>query len=145
MNFKKWADKARDVAKDAVEKIEEGSGKVKKTLLDVAKKSPKEHLNEIKLRYEEGKKIAAELKEQMKNMTKEEAVEFLKYTYAGITTQEALKMVTAVVIPGGIPVYLALKLQQYKTDKKADAAKDLAPTPKPANENKPAGPGPKAS
>lgn len=137
MNFKKWTDKAKDVAKDAVDKIEEGSGKVKKTLTDVAKKSPKEHLNEIKERYEEGKKIAAELKEQMKNMTKEEAVEFMKYTYSGMTSQEALKMVTAVVIPGGIPVYLALKLQQYKTDKKTDAVKNSAPTPKPANENKP--------
>ena len=137
------ADQAKKKAMDVIEennlqeRFNEAGEKVTQTAKDIANTSPKEHLNKMKESAAEGKKALEELRQNLKTMEKEEAAEFLMDTYKGLTKAEAIKLAAAVIVPGGIPIWAAMKLNEFRQKKKADAEMDMdIQSTKAANENK---------
>lgn len=136
------AGQAKKKAMDAMEekslqeRFNEAGEKVSKTAKDLANTSPREHLNKMKESAAEGKKALEELRQNLKSMEKEEAAEFLMDTYKGLTKAEAIKLAAAVIVPGGIPIWAAMKLNEFRQKKKAEAEMDMDVQPvKAANEN----------
>jgi len=91
---------------------------IKEKTVEIAKKSPKQHVEDTKKSLEASKKAFVELKDTVQDMDKDETVEFLMETYKGMSKSEALKLTAALIVPGGIPVWALMKLNEFKNKKK---------------------------
>ena len=137
------ADHAKNKAMDALEeqslqeRFNEAGTKMTKTAKDIVNTSPKEHFKKMRENAAEGKRALTELRQNLKSMEKEEAAEFLMDTYKGLTKAEAVKLAAAVIVPGGIPIWAAMKLNEFRQKKKAEASTNAdMQSIKAANENK---------
>ncbi len=86
-------------------------------------KTPEQHYNSAMDMLDEvgmdPRKTAAELKEAFKDMKKEDVAGILMDTYEDMSTEEALKLAAAIVVPGGLPLYAIFRLQEYHRKKSA--------------------------
>ena len=57
---------------------------------------------------------AREVQKAFSGLTPDDAAGILKHTYKNMSTEEAMKIGAAIVAPGGIPVYVVMKLVEYK-------------------------------
>lgn len=80
---------------------------------------------------------ARELQKTFTGLSPKDATDILKDTYKNMDVEEAVKIGAAVVAPGGIPVYVVMKLIEHKK-KQRDQDPDAAGGKKPADPAPPA-------
>lgn len=86
---------------------------------------------------------AREVQQTFTGLSPKDAAEILRDTYKNMDVEEAMKIGAAVVAPGGIPVYVVLKLVEYRQKQKdRGEGPDATPPSSPPSSSPP--PGPKA-
>ncbi len=80
---------------------------------------------------------AREVQKAFAGLTPDDAAGILKHTYKNMSTEEAMKIGAAIVAPGGIPVYVVMKLVEYKQQQQKENPPPAADTPKPKDPSPP--------
>lgn len=73
---------------------------------------------------------ARELQKTFSGLTPDDAAGILRHTYKNMSTEEAMKIGGAILAPGGIPIYVVMKLVEYKKQQQKDLD-DSAKPPEP--------------
>lgn len=74
---------------------------------------------------------ARELQKAFTGLTPDDAAGILRHTYKNMSTDEAIKIGGAILAPGGIPVYVVMKLVEYKQQQEKEQQQEKNKNPEP--------------